>query len=530
MLDRGLEDCDALVLLLSAASSDAPTTALALERTAARGWPACITVSTDSTMPPYSLLPLLERARVHSCTDGRAYDALLDAISEQLDAMMADAVLRGPRDARPRAWPPPVGAVGGNQRPGPKALSELTALPQPGWTIHQELLVRPLQLHRDQERTTLDVDRRGVEQVVVTTAAKAALWTSTLGSHAGLAAAEAWEGWVEANLVRGEPTEPPAVAMPCLRWGGAGVLPLVRWRGEDWVPLLFRDIPPVGWNLPLGASGHGDDLNDPITWGRRELLEELIVLHGTPQHGKPIALRSLLLPGRPPREALDEAIDAAAQTLALRASCDQLPVVPGAPSSLTEGAGLEQAIPCASLPTGSDLRVCSEDGVRLHHNLLLAPVPLELGIDVAEILHFELGEHDTILDGEVLERDDGRLELVRMPVAMFRANALRRLFGSDAPALEPTKELPRSQRCSGLRPEDLHIFPWDVRRRRELALGSRMVDGTVPTAERARLRRWHDRLGQYFLDDSGQPSGQRPCDLFVGATARLLQAWARLPR
>ena len=515
VLHRGLEDCDALLLLLSAASSAAPSTAQALERSAARCWPAILVVTTDATMPPPVLLSFLGAASVHPCVDNSAYSALIDAVGSQLDALMPQALLHAPQRDGLDPWPPPRGGGAGNTRPAPVSRQDLKAVGQPGETIFQELLVHPLEVTQDQGRTMVTVDRRGVDQLVLTTAAKAALWTEKLGSRAGLHAGEAWDAWFEARLEQRRSAVPPQVPCPALRWGGAGVLAVIRWRGDDWIPLLFRDIPPVGWNLPLGASSRGDDFDDPRTWGRRELLEELIVLQGAPSHGQPIALRPLLLPDTPTHEGQRAAVDAALQTLALRARYDRLPVVAGS-----------APIVCRGLPTPSDLTVRSDAGTRRHRNLITAPVPLELGIDVVELMRFELGDDDNILDGEVLERDDGSLELVRMPVAMFRASALRSLFGPGAAPLSPTDTLPRSLRCDGLQPEDLHLFPWDVGRRVELARGTRMGDSAIDPRERERYRSWLDRLGRHFLDSEGRPSAADPCLLFVGATARLLGAWA----
>ncbi len=526
VLEAALDSCDALVLLLSAASAEAPATLGALERVAARGWPAVMAVTTDTTMPPPSLVAQLAHASIHGCTEPGAYAGTLAAVTATLAGLLAQGVLHSPRSPGPSPWPPPRGGSQGNIRPGPIGRDKLSALSHPGETIFQEVLTEPVLVQHHQGRTTVVVDRRGVDQIVVTTQAKTALWTEKLGSRAGLEAGMAWDAYFEASLVRGEPVPPPELPCPPLRWGGAGALATVRWRGDDWVPLLFRDIPPVGWNLPLGASGRRDDPTDPAAWGRRELLEELIVLAGTPEHGRPCVLRPLLLPGRAPRLALDEAIQASLQTLALRALHDQLPIVPGAPASLPGHGWLGRAIPCDVHTTSSDLLVLSEEGAQWRRNLLLAPVPLELGIDVVDILSFAMDDEDTILDGEVLERDDGSLELVRMPVAMLRCSAIQRLFGPAAPPLEPTDQLPRSMRCGGLRPADLHVFPWDPRRRRELALGSRMADGALDPREKARYRTWHDRLGRHFLDAAGQPSAQDPCPLFVGATARLLAAWA----
>jgi hypothetical protein len=88
--------------------------------------------------------------------------------------------------------------------------------------------------------------------------------------------------------------------------------------------------------------------------------------------------------------------------------------------------------------------------------------------------------------------------------------------------------MPPSTVVEGLDAADVHIFPWDVRRRRELALGTRMAEGPADPREQARHRAWLDRFGEHFLDSRGEPSGANPSRLFVGSSARLLAAWAHL--
>lgn len=62
------------------------------------------------------------------------------------------------------------------------------------------------------------------------------------------------------------------------RWGSAGTIPVVKWRGEKWIALVFRDIYPMGWNLPLGGSESELEKVRPSFTAYRELLEELMIL------------------------------------------------------------------------------------------------------------------------------------------------------------------------------------------------------------------------------------------------------------
>ncbi len=538
LFQHTLDSCDALLLILSSASAQAPRTRRALAHLAARrsvqALPLVFSATGDDSPPPSDLAALQAEEQHHRCRDEAAYEATVAAVLGDLERLASSAALAPEAGLARLAWPLPQAtartpAPASDSPPGPvdRDAAFGTRLRLPGETIAQEILVEPCQLLTQGNRQLAIVDRRGAQQAVLTGAAKADHWIRELGSRDGLARAQAWDAHLQARLA-GASSDPPQLPSPRLRWGGAGALSLVRWRGSDWVPLFFRDIPPVGWNLPLGASGPQDELDDPAAWGTRELLEELLVVCGTPRMAEPLGIRPLLVDhGQGPHAALDAALGACLQHLALRERCDRLPMTSGPAGELADLAWLKGAIACDRVPTRTDLLLRSDRGSTWRRNLLVAPSPLELGIDVAMVLRWELGQDDSLLDGELLEHPDGSVELVRMPVALLSLAAARRLFGPEAPALSATGDLPASLQAPGLVAGDLHVFSWDLRRRRELALGTRVTDRDVSPSERARHRGWLDRFGGFFFDGSGSPAPMDPCPLFVPATARLLQSWLR---
>ena len=79
-----------------------------------------------------------------------------------------------------------------------------------------------------------------------------------------------------------------------MRWASGGILPLVRYQGDYWVLLFFRDRPPVGLNVPNGASECKDEYKDPWRLIDREFNEEVVVLSGRPLRGSALLQRDFL--------------------------------------------------------------------------------------------------------------------------------------------------------------------------------------------------------------------------------------------
>jgi len=531
---QALDSCELLVALHSPAAAPCPRLRQALERCAQRadpesGAPLCILVRLGSAPLAAELEALLDPERILPCNDEAQYTQLQTAVLKELLRLNPLALQRpdSPQDAM---WPSPrankaAPLVPDLDRPGPIPRERaFSSVPLPQHPFCQELLLKAPQVRLHQGRVLVSIDRRGVTQAIRSAADRNDLWLRQLGSRRGQAQARAWDKWLAAALRGAMPPEPaPETGSLQLRWGGAGMLSLVRFRDRDWIPFLFRDIPPVGWNLALGASNADDDLDDPLAWGLREFQEELLVLSGKPRRGEPLILRPILAhDGGAPRQALDQARRNALPSLALRERDDGLAIVAGGEQALPGLSWQGDAIWADPQLTRTDLLLRSAAGTFLQRNLLVAINPLDLSIDVMRVLRWSLDDDDCLLDGEILSHPDGNRELVRMPVALIACQALERIFGPAAPPLELTPDLPPSLRSAGLAPEDVHLFPWDTLRRRDLALGTGIGAQQASPAERERHRGWLNRFGQHFFDDGGQPGCGRPCPLFVPAAARAL--------
>jgi hypothetical protein len=524
--------CDAVLLILSASAARQPALCAAARSALARRraggpLPVLMVAAMDMTPPDADLLPFMAEANLYMA-DG-APDTLIGTLDRDLKSLAP--VPTQSVDLDRTVWGRPrLASLQDPRPPGPVPRAEAF---QQGWrppeaAFAMEILTRPPVVQVAGQRIEVTVDRAGVTEGVHTGPARNALWATWLGIGERRAAAEAWDAWYQACLTGAEPGPTPSSPMVPLRWAAGGVLPLTRWRGRPWVPVFFRDIPPYGWVLPLGATDPDDDLQDPSAFAVREALEELMVVGGEPSRGALLAVRPLLVDdGDGLAATLARSASALAAPVALRLERDGL--VLSDARTPRKGDPTLPGLWAEPVPTRTDLEVKGPDGAaRRHRDVLVSIGPLDLGIDVVRVLRLDLDDGDTILDGEVLVRPDGTRELVRMPVAMVAWSAVTRIFSAGAgQSLSWTPDTPPSVRAGPLAPGEVHLFCWDVVRRREIALGSRIGDESDPR-DRARCRTWLEQFGSAFFDAEGMPSATSLPDLWVPATARVLaQAVAR---
>jgi len=64
----------------------------------------------------------------------------------------------------------------------------------------------------------------------------------------------------------------------CFRHASGGTLPIVRFGQTRYYVLLYRDVPPIGWNIVNGGTATRDELRHPLVAAERELREELLIL------------------------------------------------------------------------------------------------------------------------------------------------------------------------------------------------------------------------------------------------------------
>lgn len=150
-------------------------------------------------------------------------------------------------------------------------------------------------------------------------------------------------------------------------------------------------------------------------------------------------------------------------------------------------------------------------------DVLLCVNLLELGIEVVKVVTWELEDDDYLLDGEAYE-SDGRVELVRMPMALVSHACLRRAFGKDAAPPQYAVRVQPSYEGPRFRSGEIHVFPFDAVRRRAIARGE--APGTP--WEKERYTDWMDAYGKDFFDARGGVASARAIPLFTPAAAKIM--------
>jgi hypothetical protein len=404
-----------------------------------------------------------------------------------------------------------------------------------------ELLKHPVTIKRDASRhVTVTVNRKDVESVLISNAAK----TQTVESLVKQENEESLkqrdreiQDFLADDSAGSEIVDKP----PQLRWASGGVLSVVSFADkpeELWVPLFFRDIRPYGWNISLGSTQRAfivdkvdiDDKVDnsfpieiewrePANYIEREFLEESLVVVGEPRIGTPLPVKRFSWRvGQPPAQNLARAFDK--KHLRLRTEADRLKFI-----ELDEDRWLN----VRPIETNCSLDIIARDGKDFRTNdILVCFSLLDLGIEVVKVVNYVLQPGDYLLDGEILDKetkDKSRYqELVRMPVALFSLDYLRRTFAEKAvwqkytagpqPSIEVLKK-----------PEEheIKLFEHDVRRRMEIINSS--PEDERGKKEKERFVLWYDKFRSNFLDAEEKPCCKNPSRLFVPGTAKILNLY-----
>jgi hypothetical protein len=406
----------------------------------------------------------------------------------------------------------------------------------PGQVFAAEILTRPVLLRKSGGELEVTVDRRGVQDAVYNTAGKNRLCREVLHGDR-LEMARRLDGDIHLYLLEasdGSWFEIPTSEIP-LRWASGGVLPVVSWRGGVWSPFFFRDIPPVGWNIAVGSTEAEAELIRPVSFGLREFVEETIVLPLAPGRGRELAAKTFPYIMRDDGEQFREALDSVNRHLHIRSREDHLKLPPFPEGEVPH----ERAIETSSSPTRTRLRIRSVDGEVEVSDVQICFNLLELGIEVVSIVRYALAEDDYILDGEMLTPAGGRVELVRMPVAMISHAYLEKMFGRrrgplryDHPplvvydaALDVWKQVRSSE--PSVKPErppgpgEIVVFDWDVGRRAELSgVGSPGGRGWKSDPMRVRHRKWIKTFGRHFEMDELTGSPREAYPFFTPVSAK----------
>lgn len=391
--------------------------------------------------------------------------------------------------------------------------------PLEGRVFAVELLEAPLLLYRDANRHVLQADRRGARYGVYTNGGRNELARYCLREPR----VREWAAGVNEavhQFLRGgseaEALEIPLDHLP-LRWASGGAYPVVHYRDRKWTAFFFRDIPPYGWNIPLGASEQKDSLNDPWTWTAREFQEEFLILAKPPglRIRRDLSLEPVAYRLPEFSNASDqywnqrEARRFAQRHIDLRSETDRVALTP---------LGRDPVVYRIVAELGMIVTTVTDHGQALRSDLLVAVNPFELGIETVAVVEFELEDGEYILDGEILEPQGGDCELVRMPVALIAHDYLRRAFFENNYFLERSA-LESIDTGIPIPQEDIVVFDWDIRRRQAIAVDP--DQGRGREAERYRHCIEKVEFGDLFLRTDGKYVQTEIPTIFTPTSAKI---------
>jgi TIR domain len=385
--------------------------------------------------------------------------------------------------------------------------------PLPGKTFAAQLLTQPLIFEKNAGKITVTLNTEDVTHAVYTTPAKRRLCEVCLSTAQMFESALEIDRHIHAFFTTDAPDHPPLVvkidSLP-LRWASGGVFPVVHYKGRDWTPFFFRDIPPCGWNIPLGSSEALHELTLPWSLIWREFLEEFLVLSSPPEteSRQPILCK---LPHVTDtvhiRVALDEALQFSEKHRELRRKTDGLRLV----------SDTENLLIFDRMLTHVELIILSEFGISKCQNVLLAVNPLELGIEVVSVVVCQLNDDDYLLDGEIFAPAGGEPQLVRMPTALISHDYLRKTFFDKTNPLNYTSGIQPSVQADTIPSRDVVLFRWDVERRQDV-----LDDPAMGMSwEREHDNLWRQNFAESFrAHDDQAPFSTLPA-IFTASSAKL---------
>lgn len=203
-----------------------------------------------------------------------------------------------------------------------------------------------------------------------------------------------------------------------LRWASAGALAVVTFRRRKWVVLFYRNIPPVGWNIPNGGSQNTEEWFDINKLAKREFIEEMILIkeHLTSETRH----CTLVIPHIPSTDPnpLKEAFDFTTRYIGLRKQ-EGIEVERSSEQTNQHGGVVNVSIRSKAFL----LRVNGERKTDFVFSLNTA----EHGIEAIKIFELDLDAAGVnyLLDGEVSEDES---KLIKSPVVLLSLDYLNRVF------------------------------------------------------------------------------------------------------
>jgi hypothetical protein len=389
----------------------------------------------------------------------------------------------------------------------------------PSEVFAAELLSQPVVLCRKKDKLIVRINRDEVKNVVI----------SNRGKNVTLCdryVTPRRQEWIDLDiqiqqLIAGTSKNSdlmiPTIELP-LRWASGGVLSLITCGGKIWVPLFFRDIAPVGWNVSLGSTERcfdadiilksepdfslENELSEPWKFLLREFLEETLIIDRPPRLAENSCRRVFQFDGSHKDQVSQAQADLfVSEHVRLRNDYDGLRL-----DKAKESIELE-------IVNNTDMVLTitgHQEEDHIDRNVLVVINPLELGIEVIKVFEYEIKEDEFMLDGEILITREGKnieKELVRMPFALISLEYLWHAFGKPGfvPDFTDEEKLPAVKGSAPFSGDDLKLFGWDVLRRRQIVISPEQKKGK----ELDRYQKWCDNFATEFEKclETGDPSG-----------------------
>ena len=278
------------------------------------------------------------------------------------------------------------------------------------------------------------------------------------------------------------------------RWASGGVLPIAKWMGQKWFVLLFRDIEPIGWNIPNGASETDKEYTEIDHLIIREFTEEIILLdkEPLPNDGIPAIHKRFRLPigMTMPSATYNSFIK---KQMALRYDHDNLKIEIG------DGPILKPF----ETPFSLKLSYYDDSSKKSIHDktddIIFNINPNEFGIEILRVLAFEMDDNDYILDGEVWEL--GSI-LVRQPIMLLSCDYVQKEYEKSGEIGIHINEKPYAdcKKLETILADSYKIFDKDIELRKR-RIEKLTHDSTFNNSnEIKRCKSWLDNFEKLFYD------------------------------
>lgn len=410
----------------------------------------------------------------------------------------------------------------------------------PNEVFAEEVLKQSMQLIRNQQKIQIQINRNDIDYVLISNKGKKYFCDKYILDEQNAKKLD-----IEIHNFQMNESNENRIIIPIdqypIRWMSGGTLSIVNFKNKEWIPLFFRDIDPIGWNISLGGSERdfsaenrngvfnslNQDLNCPVNVMLREFLEETLILDKAPDESEPANIMRFIWDGVVNIEQQKEKAERFSRNhVRLRQNNDLLNILADTNRS---DEFLRFGIPTSFDKTNTTIQILDGEANRIFQewNILAAINILELGIEIVKIINYEIKDNYYFLDGEILKHSDDSEELVRMPFILLSIDYLKKkLSNIDISTIFATGRQ-SSFIIDGLIDNDeVILFDWDIKQRIRISKNTTI---NKEDKEVNRYRNWYGNFGiRYFCNNENQIIKSKLPLIFTPSTVKLLKYYFAL--